>query len=568
MKLAGRLALTATVSVVVTTAVVVTAAVKLLREALEERLAQELQREASLLAAIVGSRPQAPNELAHHYGRLLGHRVTLVALDGRVMGDSDFDDAALALLENHRNRPEVREALASGLGRAKRYSESTGRVELKVAVRSPQLVVRLSAPVSEVEQLENSVQRSLLLAALAVLVVSLIGARAIARPVSSALQRIAETARTPEPHPPLTAAAYPFPELAELATAVETLKAESRAAAADLRRESDAWRAAIDSVPLGVIVSDPAGNVRIANSAARKLLGYSEVQALPAVAELFRQRELREIVHHLQQGGESVQAEVSLGERTIALYGRTLTPGGAVLFLQDLTELRRLETARRDFLANLSHELKTPLTNIAGYAETLLGETGPQAPHRQFLEVILDHTRRMRRLVEDVLELSRIETQGLHLSPEAVNLAEAVEEVFATFRERAQRQGVNLELQCPKECRLRADPEALRRILENLLDNSLRHTPTGGRISVLARETDQAVEVGVSDTGSGIPREHLDRVFERFYRVDVGRSRAEGGTGLGLAIVKHLMEAHGGSARIESEIGQGTTVWLRFPRGA
>ena len=251
------------------------------------------------------------------------------------------------------------------------------------------------------------------------------------------------------------------------------------------------------------------------------------------------------------------------------ITARPLESGGAVLALLDLTRLRRLESVRRDFVANVSHELRTPLTIVGGFAETLVHDDPPADRRRQFAERILGNTRRMQRIVDDLLDLSRIESGSWTPNPASVDLAAVAADVIAAARDAAGSKGVRLEASIhPRARELWADPTAIRQVLGNLVDNAVRHTTTGHvAIYSLVRD-DGGVTVGVRDTGSGIAPEHLPRIFERFYRVDPGRSREEGGTGLGLSIVKHLVEAHGGTVRAESTVGVGTTIAVHFPAAA
>jgi signal transduction histidine kinase len=242
-----------------------------------------------------------------------------------------------------------------------------------------------------------------------------------------------------------------------------------------------------------------------------------------------------------------------------------LPDGGAVLALLDLTTRRRLETIRRDFVANVSHELKTPLTVINGFAETLLEPDIESGQRRQFVATIQSNVVRMQRIVDDLLDLSRYESGGWTPNPTSVDLRSAASEALALVRNEAERKKLELctDLADGAE-RANADPTALRQILQNLVENAVRYTPAG-RVTVFSRSEDGGVIVGVRDTGVGIPSEHLTRIFERFYRVDPGRSREGGGTGLGLAIVKHLAEAHGGSVRATSTVGAGTEIAVYFP---
>jgi signal transduction histidine kinase len=249
----------------------------------------------------------------------------------------------------------------------------------------------------------------------------------------------------------------------------------------------------------------------------------------------------------------------------MTLTARPLASGGAVLALFDLTPLRRLETVRSDFVANVSHELKTPLTVIGGFAETLGDDALDPDSRRRFATAILSNTRRMQRIVDDLLDLSRIESGGWTPNPATIDIETLAAEVLAGMRTRGAAKGIALRVDVqPPALAIEADPTALRQVLANLVDNAVRHT-SAGEIVVRARGSNGGVSLAVRDTGAGISTEHLARIFERFYRVDSARSRDEGGTGLGLAIVKHLVEAHGGRVRAESEPDRGTTIEAWFP---
>jgi signal transduction histidine kinase len=237
--------------------------------------------------------------------------------------------------------------------------------------------------------------------------------------------------------------------------------------------------------------------------------------------------------------------------------------------LHDLTEVRRLEAVRRDFVANVSHELKTPLTSIAGYADTLTDSTIDPDTRQRFLATIINNARRMQRLVDDLLDLSRIESGRWIPRPQRIDVSLAIHDAWAPFRDRAEGREVELAVDVSADAgRVWADPEALRQILANLVDNALRYVPAGGKIRCSSVRSNGGVTLSVADNGSGIASNHLPRVFERFYRVDPARSRDEGGTGLGLAIVRHLVEAHGGSVHAESELQVGTMVRCWFPDDA
>jgi signal transduction histidine kinase len=308
------------------------------------------------------------------------------------------------------------------------------------------------------------------------------------------------------------------------------------------------------------------GSVVRLNERARELLGVSSTVPFPS-DRLPAAAPIRAALREAMSGAPTEPREMHLGGRTLALTARPLPDGGAVLALFDLTRLRQLETIRRDFVANVSHELKTPLTVISGFAETLLDPdiAGPQ--RQQFVGTIQSNVVRMQRIVDDLLDLARYESGGWAPNPQSLDVRSAASEVLALVNGEAAKRGLSLRSEiAPGAERVVADPTALRQILQNLVENAVRYTQSGS-VTVFAQREDSGSVVGVRDTGVGIPREHLPRIFERFYRVDAGRSREVGGTGLGLAIVKHLAEAHGGTVRATSTIGAGTEIAVFFPDG-
>jgi PAS domain S-box-containing protein len=426
-------------------------------------------------------------------------------------------------------------------------------------------VVRLSTTLAAVDAEVWAVQRAVVATGLGALVAAAVLAWLLSRAVARPLEQLTDAARR------IAAGAEPvFPdarvvEISEHILALRAMHDQLGERFADLVREREETRALIETMSEGVIAADASGAVVIANPAARRLLGYRLSDTPPPFDELFHEKALRDFARALLDGRELEPREVELDGRALLVSGRALPAGGALLVFHDVTERRRLEAVRRDFVANVSHELKTPLTSIAGYAETLAGEASdPQA--RRFADTILNSARRMQRLVDDLLDLSRIESGHWQPAPERVDVEAAVREAWAPLGDRAREGAVQLEVAvAPAAAALRVDPDALRQMLTNLFHNALRHTPPGGRITVLTERTPQGTRLAVRDTGSGISSEHLPRIFERFYRADPGRSRDQGGTGLGLAIVKHLVEAHGGRVEADSGVGRGTTIHLYFP---
>jgi signal transduction histidine kinase len=404
--------------------------------------------------------------------------------------------------------------------------------------------------------------------------VALLAAGAVAgmsaRSVTRPLSRLAEAARVTGDDRTLVApppgADSPVLEIAQHGLALRAMSDALATRVAALVRDREETRTLIESMSDGVIAANVRGEIVSCNAAARRLLAYRDDAPLPPLSELFHDKQARDVLHDALAGRDVEQQALDLDDRTLLVTGRALPDGGTLLVLRDVTELRRLETVRRDFVANVSHELKTPLTSIAGYAETLAAEAPPDSAAQRFAATIVNNTRRMQRLVDELLDLSRIESGGWQPVRRVVEVEPAARDAWQPFAERARASGVAFETAVAADAHaLAADPDALRQILGNLYDNALRHTPPGGRVRVVADLAQDSVRLAVEDTGTGIASEHLPRIFERFYRVDSGRARHQGGTGLGLAIVKHLVEGHGGRIDAESTLGRGTTIRMTFP---
>jgi len=567
MKLVTRLFASIGLLVAAAVAGSIIAADVILRRHLEQEIAGELEREARLVAAFTPADSARWPEFAALAGARLGRRVTLIDPEGHVRGDTEFDRASLARLENHRNRPEVRAVLDSAqrVGMNERLSASTNEPQMYIAIKDgpPGLaVVRVSTTLIVVDAQVHAVQRAVAAAGLLLLLATWLVAWLLSRVLARPLLGIADAARDIAAG---RAAEFPDVHVPELAHHVDALRAmhhELERRFEDLRREREESRTLLEALSDGVLAADKRGTVVSTNAAARGLLGYDDTEPLPPLGELFHDRAHRALMREVLAGAVVEGRELDLGDRTVVVSARPLEEGGTLLVLSDVTDVRRLETIRRDFVANVSHELKTPLTAIAGYAETLAAEAR-DSQAIGFAQTIVDNARRMQRLVDDLLDLSRIESGSWHPESRVIGVDASAREAWRPFAERAASQKV--ELETSDSVAVNSDPEALRQIFTNLFDNALRHTAPGGRIRVAAERAGDETVVSVSDTGSGIPADHLPRIFERFYRVDPSRSRQEGGTGLGLAIVKHLVEAHGGRVEADSELGRGTTIHLYFP---
>jgi two-component system, OmpR family, phosphate regulon sensor histidine kinase PhoR len=565
VRLAQRLLVGSLIVVSVTLILVVALSYPGLRAGLLGTTTERMVADARLLATLWRSEIDA-DSLADASADALGLRVTLIDSTGRVVGDSEFDDAALARVENHLTRPEIVAARTRGTGTDVRVSASVGEEALYFAARAPLGFARVAISTAAAEQTIARARGAVLAAgvigALAAMLLALFFSRAVSRPVvelSEVAQEIA--AGNLSKRPSLAAPG----EVGDLAVALHrmTEQLSSRLAAAEA--EDLLLGAVIDALNEAVVAVDARRQVVRVNVAARRLFGIRDVVPFSA-DNLPRDAVLRDALS-AALGGESVDAlELVIEGHTIALTARPLSRGGAVLAALDLTEVRRLETIRRDFVANVSHELKTPLTVIGGFAETLAEPDVPATQREKFARTILTNVRRMQRIVDDLLDLSRIESGGWVPAPVRVDVASAAADALSSLRAAAAEKGVTLSVDVGRDAAsLHADPTAVRQILTNLVENAIRYTPRDGRVTVFTERDGTGVWIGVRDTGIGIAPEHVPRVFERFYRVDPARSREAGGTGLGLSIVRHLAEAHGGRVRAESAVGRGTTIAAFLP---
>ena len=565
MTLVKRLLVGSLVIVLVLVAGIVAIAGTRLRSRLSEETRHELEREAKLVASAwrVGINADS---LADLDGAALGRRVTLIDSTGRVIGDSEFDGESLANLQNHFDRPEVAQARREGVGSSMRTSPSAGDDEIYVAVRTPQGYARVSVGTARFREIEAGAQKDVLVAGMIAMVLALLIGFGFSRSVSRPIIELRDVAQAIaagelERRPTLNAPG----EVGDLAMALHRMTEQLASRLSALEADDALLSAVIESLDEGIVAVSARGEIIRVNQSARRLLALSA--SVPFSADLLPQERLmREALRGAMAGTATEPTEMNFVERTLLLTARPLPDGGAVLAVMDLTTRRRLETIRRDFVANVSHELKTPLTVIGGFAETLRDRDLSDDDRQRFVETIESNTRRMQRIVDDLLDLSRYESGGWVPNIVSNDLAGVVTDVFTSVHRAADAKGLSLSFQAPADGRhVDADPTALRQIIANLVENAVRHTLRGG-ITVRAESpVSGGTTVSVSDTGTGIPVEHIGRIFERFYRVDSGRARGEGGTGLGLAIVRHLVEAHGGAVRAESIVGQGTTITVHFP---
>ncbi|MDX2192528.1 MAG: ATP-binding protein [Gemmatimonadales bacterium] len=562
MRFATRLVAGTLLVLVLTVAVLVGSAGRALRDELRLDARRALEREARLLREALPA-DSARWADAARLAEADAHTLVILGADARVRVAS----ARAGLRAGERvDAADLRAARTDGTGSMVAPS-ADGAEALFVTVAAPPLgFVRLGMPLAEVDATVHRAQRAVLgAAALALLLgalVAFVAGRSVARPLSDIAAAADAIAAGAPPRFPLSG----VPEIDALVRSLRQMHGQLGDRFEALRAEQAESDALVEAMVEGVIAADGRGRITTANGAARRLLGYGDGAPLPLLPQLFRVKAAREAVDAVMRG-EAVQDRlVEIDGRTFSLNARALPEGGSLLVLHDETAIKRLEAVRRDFVANVSHELKTPLTSISGYTETLLADPEDAETRQRFLGVILSNARRMQRLVDDLLDLARIESGRWQAQPEPTDVGEIGLEAWDTLADRARERGVRFAMDVRTGASVvHADTDALRQVLTNLYDNALRYTPSGGLITLSAHAEEGGVTVTVRDTGAGIGGEHLPRIFERFYRADPSRSRHEGGTGLGLAIVKHLIEGHGGRVAVESELGRGTAVRCWFP---
>jgi two-component system phosphate regulon sensor histidine kinase PhoR len=589
-----RIAFKLTLTLVGFVGVSMVAAGFFLNHALEEFAVESLEQRLASVAGVVeeeargllrgGGPPAAVQAFVSRVARPTGARVTLIAADGRVVGESDRRSEDLPRLDNHRGRPEVRTALEGRLGRDLRRSATVDAPLLYVAwpVRDAGRVIgvlRLALPLSAVTASYASLHQVMLagggVALLVALGIGIFVAGRVTRPVVD-MQSIAR--QMSEGNFLVRAPSRSTDEIGTLGRSLNVLAARLREKVQDLDQERAKVTAILDGMVEGVVAVDGHEHVLVMNERARAIFGLGAMRGEhKPFLEVIRNVELHELFRDSRAGspGCVLRREVRLAApagRVLEVQALPLALGGdewgLVMVLHDVTELRRLEDVRTEFVANVSHELRTPLTAIHGYLETLLEGALEEPEHaRKFLEIVFRHTERLGRLISDLAELSNIELGRITLALAPTQLGEVVDSVVAIIGPRAARGGVRLASAVPPGLvAVTADHDRLVQILINLVDNAVKYTPRGGDVRIGAEPiSGDRVEVTVTDTGIGIPRSDLPRITERFYRVDKARSRELGGTGLGLAIVRHLVLAHGGELAIESEVEQGTTVRFTLP---
>lgn len=542
-----------------------------LRGLLEHRIEAELlddARAARVLVEAVGADSIGElDPLAERLGSETGTRVTVISPSGRLLGDTDLASSEVAAAESHARRPEVLSALDRGRGTSRRYSTTVSTELLYVAIPyrdgDRQGVVRVARPLREVDEAVSRL-RVLIAAAGAIgFLVAVLMSGLASHLMSRTLRRLAESARAiAEGDTRSRLAVSGRDELAGLAGSLNQMAEDVERTVSELANERALFSAVLEGLSDAVIAIDALGDVTLMNAAAQSLLG---VDSPPIGAPLLETVRAPGLQHLLDDETSTAEIDLVTGRRVLIRQSALHDGGGRVLLMQDVTEVRRLERVRSDFVANVSHELRTPISVIRANSETLLDGAMEDPVHgRKLLEAAHRNAERLSAIISDLLDLSRLESGARRFEPRDIEVAPVVARVIEATERQARDRRTELTVELPTGLAARADDEALEHILLNYVENAIKYTPPGGHVRVAARATGDRVRLEVIDDGPGIASRHRDRVFERFYRVDPGRSRDMGGTGLGLSIVKHLAEAMGGRVGVSTSAPHGSIFWVEL----
>lgn len=509
-----------------------------------------------------------------------GTRVLVVLAGGEVIGDSD---EGRSLVNNYAELPEIKEALAGKQNAARRYSYSA-QEEMNYAAApigdGEEIIgaIRMAAPVSSLNEAIEGMQARFVLAGALIVAIAACVTFLVSRRISVPLEDMklgAQRFARGDLRGRITSGSSE--EIGGLGDALNQMAERLDDRIRTVVRQRNEQEAVLSSMVEGVLAIDNEENVINLNQSAGRLLGVNPESARGrSIQEVVRNPDLQKFVARALASREPVEGEIVLHDGRdyfMQAHGTVLRDEhgqgiGAVIVVNDVTKLRRLENIRRDFVANVSHELKTPITSIKGFVETLQdGALNDPEDAQRFLKIVAKQTDRLSEIIEDLLSLSRIEQEsekgGIHREP--ARLREILQSAIQVCQVKTAAKSINVILNCPDSLEAKVNPQLLEQAVVNLLDNAFKYSETGKSIEVIGKETKSGVSIGVKDQGCGIAQPHLDRIFERFYRVDKARSRSLGGTGLGLSIVKHIAQAHGGSVGVESQIGQGSTFTIYLP---
>lgn len=507
-------------------------------------------------------------------------RLTIVNSEGKVLAESEKSDNEISRIENHRNRPEVAKALNGDIGIDIRYSSTIKIDMMYVALplkdKSGILgALRLALPLESVQTTLFEVRKTVFAGLFFALVLAFILGSVVAGRTVKSINRIIQVSRKfSEGDFSRRIIHGSKDEIDELAATLNKMAQDIEDKIKETKKQNQEISAVLNSMIEGVVVVDKAGYVVSINPTVEKIFGIMKRDVEGKYfLEAIRNNDISEVINDVLKKGESASGEINLVLPVRRIFQINATPifdnekvGGCLAVMHDITEIRRLETIRSDFVANVSHELKTPLTSIKGFVETLLESAlDDKENNRNFLRIIQDHAERLNSLVNDLLSMSYLESKDITLNRQDLDLRREAEEAILGFSSQLKKKGIEVKNELPAGLPIKADKERIGQVLTNLFDNAIKFNKERGSIKIYGQNSDGKFKVVVEDSGIGIPEKDIPRIFERFYRVDKARSRELGGTGLGLSIVKHIVELHGGSVGVESAEGFGSKFWFTIP---
>jgi len=548
-------------------------------------LETRLKNEAMLISHLIKGRPGSWNlpaieKVAGQVGSDINARVTIIDINGTVLGDSEEDAAQM---ENHLTRPELQQALVKGSGMTIRYSSTLKSDMMYVAVpilSSDKMTgfIRTAVSLAAIRQSLFNLWSVVLLAILLVVLITLPVSLILGRKVTEPLERLIDFAKR------ISSGDYDHrvsikssDEIGELANTLEEMAGTIKEKVRLVTEGKNKLEAVLAGMTSGVIFVNKKGQISLVNPAAEKFLAFlAPKDADIPHATSIRDTKLSLAINEALQTGRLVKQQLKILVPRETTLEVTISPfldeegqlNGVVTVLHDITQIRKLERMRTEFVDNVSHELKTPVTAIKGFTETLLdGAMYESGTCREFIEIIDHEAGRLSRLIQDLLDLSRIEFKRINTKLRKVDLLSIIRSTIIKLQGHVENSSLEFILDLPeKTMPVKVDSDMIEQVLFNLIDNAVKYTPAHGLIKIEVGETEMDIIVWVRDTGIGIPREDLDRVFERFYRVDKTRSRAMGGTGLGLSIIKHIIDFHGGTVGVESTPGIGSNFYFTLPK--
>lgn len=540
----------------------------------ESRANLASQTQLARLLVMSDKHVTSPQQLAESIGTVIKARVTLIAPNGTVIGDSDVGQARLAQLENHLQRPEVQEALKNGSGSALRYSD-TLRISMIYSAMTygngtTDGIIRLAMPLEYLASARNTLHGIVGGATLVTILIALLFSYVLSNLTSKPLRDMADAAaRIGHGRSKAKIPVVSNDEIGMLANVLNDMSERIEDQVQRLSAEKQRLDTILCSMGEGVMVTAPDGVITLVNPAFRRLFSITGEVEGKKLVEISRHPDLLEAFNDLGKPDvNELLREISIQPNDITLFTHWVPLNvdgvrqGIVAVFHDISDLKKAENMRRDFVANVSHELRTPVTIIKGYAETLLDGALESDPARaiRFVEIISSHSERLTNLINDILTLSSLESKEALLELNPIDVTGTIAKACMLLQERAVQKNIAIINESTGGAlpRVMADQGRLEQVVVNLLENAIKYTPDGGTVRLFTEDDDEYIRVSVADTGIGIPFKDLPRIFERFYRVDEARTREQGGTGLGLAIVKHIVQLHGGTVSVTSEPGKGS----------